>query len=102
MVAYHSPNVILIEPFKSRKDMFRLAAYDTIIQRLKDKGLLIDLQILDNKCSTAYERRMTDKWGVEFQLVLPDMHQRNVAERAIQSFTQNTFVPQHMQPSRGI
>ena len=86
MVAYHSSNVILVEPFKSRKDTFRLAAYDTIMQLLKDKGLLVDLQILDNECSTEYERRMTDKWGVEFQLVPPYMHRRNAAERAIRSF----------------
>ena len=29
---------------------------------------------------------MTDKWGVEFQLVPPDMHRGNTAERAIRSF----------------
>ena len=86
MVAYHSSNVILVESFKSRKYAFCMATYDTIMQRLKDKGLLVDLQILDNECSTAYERRMTDKWGVEFQLVPPDMHRRNAAERAIRSF----------------
>ena len=56
------------------------------MQRLKDKGLIVDLQILNNDCSTAYERRMTDKWGVEFQLVPPDMHRRNAAERVIRSF----------------
>ena len=51
MVAYHSSNVILVEPFKSQKDTHRLAAYDAIMQRLKDKGLAVDLQILDNECS---------------------------------------------------
>ena len=86
MVAYHSSNVILVEPFKSRKDTFRLAAYNTIIQRLKDKGLLVDLQIVDNECSMSYKQIMTDKWGVEFQLVLPDMHRQNAAEHAIRSF----------------
>ena len=86
MVAYHSSNVILVEPFKSRKDTHRLAAYDVIMQRLKDKGLTVDLQVLDNECSKEYERRMTEKWGVEFQLVPPDMHRRNAAERAIRSF----------------
>ena len=35
---------------------------------------------------------MTDKWGVEFQLVLPDMHRRNAAERAIWSFKAH-FLP---------
>ena len=83
MVAYHSSNLILVDPFKSRKDASRLAAYDTIMQHLKDKGLLVDLQILYNECSTEYEQSMTDKWVVEFQLVPPDMHRRNASERAI-------------------
>ena len=86
MVAYHSSNVIIVEPFKSIKDVLCLAAYDTIMQSLEDKGSLVDLQILDNECSTEYKRRMTDKWGVEFQLVPPDMHRRNASERAIRSF----------------
>ena len=86
MVGYHSSNVILIEPFSSRKDKIRLAAYDRMMQRLKDSNLLVDLQILDNECSKEYERRMKDKWGVDFQLVPPDMHRRNAAERAIRTF----------------
>ena len=86
MVGYHSSNMILIEPFSSRKDKIRLAAYDRMMQRLKDSNLLVDLQILDNECSKEYERRMKDKWGVDFQLVPPDMHRRNAAERAIRTF----------------
>ena len=58
---------------------------------LKNKGLHVDLQILDNECSTAYEQRMTEKWGVELQLVPPDMHRRNAAERAIRSFKAHIF-----------
>ena len=34
---------------------------------------------------------MTDKWGVEFQLVPPDMHWRNAAEHAIRSFKAHFF-----------
>ena len=34
MVAYHSSDVILVEPFSSRKEKNRLAAYNSIIQRL--------------------------------------------------------------------
>ena len=48
MVAYQSSNVILVEPFYSRKDKNRLAAYNSITQRLKENNLLVDLQILDN------------------------------------------------------
>ena len=34
MVAYHSSNVILVEPFSSRKDKYRLADYNAIMQWL--------------------------------------------------------------------
>ena len=51
MVAYHSSNVILVALFKTRKHQHRLTAYSSIMQRLKDRGLTIDLQILDNEAS---------------------------------------------------
>ena len=86
MVAYHSSNVILIEPFVTRKDKHRIAAYNVITQRLKDRNLLVDLQILDNECSKKYKATMKEKWGVTYQLVPPDLHRRNAAERAIRTF----------------
>ena len=55
MVAYHSSNVILVEPFFSRKDKYRLEAYNTIMQRLELKDILVDLHILDNECSKEYQ-----------------------------------------------
>ena len=54
MVAYHSSNVIIVEPFSSRKDKNWLAAYNAIMQRLKEKDLLVDAHILDNECSKEY------------------------------------------------
>ena len=83
MVAYNSSNVILVEPFSSRKDKHRLEAYNTIMKRLKESNLLIELQMLDNKRSKEYQSTTRDRWGVEFQLVPPDMHKRNAAERDI-------------------
>ena len=85
MVAYHSSNVILFEPFSSRKDKHRIAAYNVIMQRLKDRNLHVDLQILDNECSKEYKQTMKEKWGVTYQLVPPDLHRRNAAERAIRT-----------------
>ena len=35
MVAYHSSIVILVEQFYSRKDKYRLASYNAIMQQLK-------------------------------------------------------------------
>ena len=44
------------------------------MQRLKGIGLATDLQILDNEASQDYKATITDKWGVDFQLVPPDIH----------------------------
>ena len=74
MVAYHSSNVIIVEPFSSIKDKNRLAAYNTIMQRLKEKDLLVNLHILDNECSKEYQATIRNRWKVQFQLVPPDMH----------------------------
>ena len=55
MIAYHcNSSVILAEPFKTWADK-HLIAYKTIMQRLKDKHLLVDLQILDNEASKVYK-----------------------------------------------
>ena len=41
VVAYHSSNIILVEPFSSRKDKRQLAVYNAIMQRLKKKIYLL-------------------------------------------------------------
>ena len=72
MVAYHcDSNTILAVPFTSKKYQHRLQAYDEIMQRLIDHGMIVDLHILDNKASAAYKHIITIKWGVAFQLVSP-------------------------------
>ena len=65
-VEYHSSNVILVEPFYSRKYKNRLAAYNAIMQRLKEKDLLVDLQLLDNECSKEYQGTIRNRWKVQF------------------------------------
>ena len=74
MVAYHSSNVILVEPFSSRKDNNHLTDYNAIMQRLKEKDLLVDLHILYNGCSKEYQATIRNRWKVQFQLIPPDMH----------------------------
>ena len=56
------------------------------MQRFKEKYLLVDLQILDIECSKEYQANIRNRWKVQFQLVPPDMHRRNTAERAIRTF----------------
>ena len=87
MIAYHvDGNLILQQPFKTKSDAHRLAAYNTIMTRLAAKGLSVDLQLLDNEASAAFKQAITFAWHAKFQLVPPDMHRRNRAERAIRTF----------------
>ena len=87
MIAYHcDSNAILAAPFKTQADKHRLIAYNDIMQRLKDRHLLVDLQILDNEASKVYKQTITSDWGIKFQLVPPHIHCRNAVEWAICTF----------------
>jgi hypothetical protein len=87
MIAFHANgNLILQQAFKSKSNHHRIAAYNTIMTRLAARELSIDLQILDNKASSAYKEATIFKWNTTFQLVPPNMHRRNWAERAICMF----------------
>ena len=54
--------------------------------RLAARGLSVDLQILDIEASAAYKQAITFTWQSKFQLVPPEMHRCNRAERAIRTF----------------
>ena len=56
------------------------------MERLKNRGLTTDLQILDNESSQHYKDAIKDKWGVDFQLIPPDILRRNAAEQAGRTF----------------
>jgi hypothetical protein len=87
MIAFHANgNLILQQAFKSKRNHYRIAAYKTIMMRLAARGFSVDLQILDNKASSAYKEVITFKWNTTFQLVSPAMHCRIWAERAIHTF----------------
>ena len=87
MVAYHAnANLILQQAFRNKSDRHRISAYNAIMTRLADKGLTVDLQILDKEATSAYKETIVDKWKTAFQLVPPEMHQRNREERAIWTF----------------
>ena len=87
MIAYHfDANRILAKPFSSRKETHRLLAYENIMQQLTDNRLMVDLQILDKKASAEYKRAIKTKWNANYQLVPPNIHRSNAAERAIRTF----------------
>jgi hypothetical protein len=62
MIAYHAENnLILQQAFKSKSDHHCIAAYNTIMTHLAACGLSVDLQILDNKASSAHKEAITFK-----------------------------------------
>ena len=56
------------------------------MQRLKEKDLLFDLQIVDNECSKEYQATIRNRWKVQFQPVPPDINRQIAAERTIRKF----------------
>ena len=73
-------------PFKSRKDKDRMVAYNNIMQNLKDRNMLVHLQMLDNEARKEYKTIIKDKWNIKYQLVPSQSHHQNAAERAIRTF----------------
>ena len=55
------------------------------MQRLINNKLSVDLQILDNEAGAEYERAIKTKWNANYQLVPPNTHRSNSAERAIRT-----------------
>ena len=86
-ISYHCYyNSIITAPFKYRANKHRLLVYGAIMQRLEDRNILVDLQILDNEASTEYKSIIKAEWLLGYQLVPPHIHHRNAAGCAIRTF----------------
>ena len=80
MVAYHFDfNAIIVVPFKTRKDKDRMVSYNTTMQRLKDRDIIVNLQILDNEAIKEYKMLIKDKCNINYQLVPSHIHCQNGA-----------------------
>ena len=91
MTAYvYDSNNILVEPMKYRTGFDIKIAYQQIRKLLSKRGLQPKLNILDNECSQVLKKYMDDEHKL-FQLVPPHLHQRNAAEREIQTL-KNHFI----------
>jgi hypothetical protein len=87
MIAYHTDkNLILQQMFQTKANKHRIPVFNTIMARLAACRLLVDLNIRDNEASADFKEVITDLWKTRFQLVLPDMHQRNKAKHMKQHF----------------
>ena len=54
--------------------------------RLRENGMSVNLQILDNEASSKFKHLITEDVGIKYQLVPPDIHRGNAAEQAIHTF----------------
>ena len=56
------------------------------MRRLADRGHQFDVQILYKEVSKYFKRTILEYWCATYQLVPSNVHQRNIAERAIRTF----------------
>jgi hypothetical protein len=81
----YDSNSILSAPMKNRGDKEMVRAFDFLVQSLILRGLKPRLQRLYNEASLALRNYLTQQ-GITYQLAPSHIHQRNNAERAIQTF----------------
>jgi len=78
-------NFIDAEPMKNRSEGEMIKAYTALWTRLTKSGTIKPkTHILDNEASAEFKKEIQKNCAI--QLVPPDNHRRNLAERAIQTF----------------
>jgi hypothetical protein len=86
----YDSSIILSAPMKNKGNKEMVRSFDLLIQSLIIRVLKPSLQRLDNEAYLALRNYLT-KQGINYQLAHPHIHQRNNAERAIQTF-KNHFI----------
>ncbi len=90
VLAENDSDAILVEGMKNRSAGEMVRAYKVLIERLHASGIFPTKQVLDNEISDSYKEAI-ESFKIEYELVAPHNHERNKAERAIQTF-KNHFV----------
>ena len=86
MVGYdYDTNAILVQPTKTRNAAELCTATMKILDRLERNSHKTNLHIMDNEASNFLKHSLI-KNNITYQLVPPHLHQRNMAEHAIQTF----------------
>ena len=86
MVLYdYDTNAILVRPIKTRNASGLKNKTIELLTILQERGHPPQLHILDNEASAQLKHALL-KNKIEYQLVPPHLHRRNMAERAIQTF----------------
>ena len=77
-------NSTWVEPMKNKSQGEMIRARRAALLRMELQDIVPVLQILDNEISEAYKEEIRNT-GMKYQMVPPDDHHRNIAERAIQT-----------------
>ena len=86
MIAYHADsNSIWMEPMKNRKEGEMIQAQSQALIIMKSYGIITTKQVLNNEASAAYKDAIS-KSNMTYQLVTPNEHRRNIAEKSIQTW----------------
>ena len=79
-----------VEGMKNRTEGEMIEVRRRGLLRIKQQGITPTHQVLDNEISQTYKEEIREL-GMSYQLVPPDDHRRNIAERAIKT-QKNHFV----------
>ena len=83
-------NAILVEAMKNQSMGEMMRAYQVIVNCLRSTGVTPEMLILDNECSAEFKERNKSN-NMQYQLVPPRDHKRNIAEKAIQVFKATSY-----------
>ena len=94
MVVHHvDSNSTWVEPLQNQLEGTLIAARTKILERMRRQGIMPKHQILDNQCSALMKLAMDatvladgSTSRMTYELVPPEEHRRNIAEKAIQTF----------------
>ncbi len=78
-------NAILVKAMKNQSTGEMMQAYQVLVNRLRSTGVTPKMHILDNECSAEFKERIKSN-NMQYQLVPPHDHRRNIAAKAIQVF----------------
>ena len=78
-------NAILVEGLRNRTSGEMVATYQSMVDRLHERDIRPKMHVLDNEISQEFKNAIKAN-QMKFQLVPPNDHRRNVAEKAIQVF----------------
>ena len=86
----YDANSFLVQAIADKQADTLVKAWENLHNRLMANGHTAKLYILNNECSADVKFAM-NKVQVQYQLVPPGQHSRNVAERAIRAFKDHFY-----------